>query len=102
MDPSKSSYFLMLGLSQAVIPEQRRSAERNLQQAITLDPWNAEPYVALGILFQSENLNKRAEGFFRKALTIDPEHPVAKKRLADLGGKIDAKKKTIFSVFKKK
>ncbi len=102
LDPSKSSYFLMLGLSQAVIPEQRRSAERNLQQAITLDPWNAEPYVALGILFQSENLNKRAEGFFRKALTIDPEHPVAKKRLADLGGKIDAKKKTIFSVFKKK
>lgn len=102
LDPSKASYFLLLGLSQAVIPEQRRSAERNLQQAIKLDPWNAEPYVALGILFQSEHLNKRAEGFFKKALSIAPEHQVAQKRLADLGVKSDAKKKSIFSVFKKK
>jgi curved DNA-binding protein CbpA len=102
LDPTKPSYFLLLGLAQAVIPEMRRSAEQNLQQSIKLDPWNAEPYVALGKLFQSEKLNKRAEGFFRKALTIDPEHNIARKKLEELGATTETKKKSIFSVFKKK
>ena len=58
--------------------------------------------MALGKLFQSEKLNKRAEGFFRKALTIDPEHNIARKKLAELGATTETTKKSIFSVFKKK
>jgi curved DNA-binding protein CbpA len=99
-DPTKASYYLLLGLSQSNIPNLRRAAEKNFQRVIELEPWNAEPYAALGLLFQYEKLEKRAENFFRKALAIDPEHELAKKRLAEMTGK--EKKQSVFSVFQKK
>jgi len=99
-DPSKASYYLLLGLSQSNIPNLRRLAEKSFQKVIELEPWNAEPYAALGLLFLSERLEKRAENFFRKALAIDPEHELAKKRLLDLTGV--SKKQSVFSIFQKK
>lgn len=99
-DPSKASYYLLLGLSQSNIPNLRRLAEKSFQKVIELEPWNAEPYAALGLLFLSERLEKRAENFFRKALAIDPEHELAKKRLLDLSGA--SKKQSVFSIFQKK
>ena len=99
-DPNKASYYLLLGLSQSNIPNLRRLAEKSFQKVIELEPWNAEPYAALGLLFLSEKLEKRAESFFRKALAIDPDHELAKKRLLDLSGA--SKKQSIFSVFQKK
>ncbi len=101
LDPYKSSYFLLLGLSQMNIPDLKRAAERNLQKTIELEPLNAEPYAALGMLFLSEGLKNRAEGFFRKALSIDPDHVLARKRLQEIK-KGPAKKKGLFSSFKKK
>ena len=99
-DPGKASYYLLLGLSQSNIPNLRRVAEKNFQKVIELEPWNPEPFAALGLLFQYEKLDRRAENFFRKALAIDPEHELAKKRLAEmLGGD---KKQSKFSIFKKK
>jgi len=99
-DPNKAAYFLLLGLSQSNIPNLRRLAEKNFQKVIEMEPWNAEPYAALGLLFLSERLEKRAENFFRKALAIDPEHELAKKRLGEMIGGI--KKESAFSFFKKK
>ncbi len=99
-DPGKASYYLLLGLSQSNIPNMRRLAEKNFQKVIAMEPWNAEPYAALGLLFQYEKLEKRAESFFRKALAIDPEHELAKKRLAEMLG--DDKKQSVFSIFQKK
>lgn len=99
-DPTKAAYFILLGLSQSNIPNLRRAAEKNFQKVIELEPWNAEPYAALGMLFQSEKLDKRAENFFRKALSIDPDHELAKKRLAELTG--SDKKQSRFSIFQKK
>lgn len=99
-DPSKAAYFILLGLSQSNIPNLRRAAEKNFQKVIELEPWNAEPYAALGMLFQSEKLDKRAENFYRKALSIDPEHELAKKRLAEMTG--SDKKHSRFSIFQKK
>lgn len=99
-DASKAAYFLLLGLAQSNIPNLRRLAEKSFQKVVEMEPWNAEPYAALGLLFQSEKLDKRAENFFRKALAIDPEHELAKKRLAEmLGGE---KKSSVFSMFSKK
>ena len=99
-DPSKAAYYLLLGLSQSNIANLRRAAEKNFQKVIELEPWNAEPYAALGLLFLSEKLERRAENFFRKALSIDPEHELAKKRLAEMTG--SDKKQGKFSIFQKK
>jgi curved DNA-binding protein CbpA len=99
-DPSKAAYFLLLGLSQSNIPNLRRAAEKSFQKVIELEPWNAEPFAALGLLYHSEKLEKRAESYYRKALAIDPEHELAKKRLSELVG--IGKKQSIFSVFQKK
>jgi curved DNA-binding protein CbpA len=99
-DPSKAAYYLLLGLSQSNIANLRRAAEKSFQKVIELEPWNAEPYAALGLLFLSEKLEKRAENFFRKALSIDPEHEMAKKRLAEMTG--SDKKQGKFSIFQKK
>ena len=99
-DPNKAAYYLLLGLSQSNIPNLRRLAEKSFQKVIEMEPWNAEPYAALGLLFLSERLEKRAENFFRKALAIDPEHECAKKRLLEMTG--GNKKGSAFSFFKKK
>ncbi len=99
-DPNKAAYYLLLGLSQSNIPNLRRLAEKSFQKVVEMEPWNAEPYAALGLLFLSEKLEKRAENFFKKALAIDPEHELAKKRLLEMTG--GGKKDSAFSFFKKK
>ncbi len=102
-DDSKSSYFLLLGLSQMNVPTLKMEAEKNLKKAVDIDPWNAEPLVALGKLFLSENMKKSAENYFRKALSINPEHALASKKLEDLVGKSSKKTGVPFSfLFKKK
>lgn len=99
-DPNKAPYYLLLGLAQSNIPNLRRVAEKSFQRVIELEPWNPEPFAALGLLFQSEKMEKRAENFYRKALSIDPEHELSKKKLAELLG--TDKKKSGFSLFQKK
>lgn len=107
----KADYFLLLGLCQTNIMMQRREAEQNLLKAAELESWNAEPYAGLGMLFLQERLTKRAESYFRKALEIEPDHQLAKKKLHELTGSTakdflgDAQKtlKKVFpSVFGKK
>ena len=101
LNPKRGAYYLLLGMSQMNIPTMIRAAEKNLSNAVDLDPWSAEPLVALGILFLNENMVKRAENFFRKAISIDPENKIAKKRLADII-ESSSKGKLKNSIFKKK
>jgi tetratricopeptide (TPR) repeat protein len=101
LDPNKASYFLLLGMSQMSIPHLRRRAADNLQMAIDLEHWNVDAFIAMGLLFISENQPLRAEGYFRKVLSINPDHEVARKKLAEITGK-DDKKKGKFSLFGKK
>jgi tetratricopeptide (TPR) repeat protein len=86
LDP-KADIFLLLGLCQTNIPMQRRDAEQNLLKAAELEDWNAEPYAGLGMLFLQERLVKRAESYFRKALEIEPDHQLAKKKLHEVAGR---------------
>ena len=86
LDPSRADYVLLLGRCQAQIPELKHKAESTLRKASELESWNAEPYAALGLLFYSERLPKRAEGYFRKALELEPNHAVAKKKLEEIVG----------------
>jgi len=99
LDPNKASYFLLLGLCQMNLPRLRRMAADNLQKAIDLENWNVEAYTAMGILFQMENQLHRAEGFFRKVLSFNPDHALARKKIEEITGE---KKKSKFSLFGKK
>jgi curved DNA-binding protein CbpA len=99
-DAGKPIYYYLLGLSQSNIPNMHRLAEKNLQKAVEMEPWNAEPLVALGLLFLAEKMDKRAENFLRRALAIDPDHEVALNKVAELTP--GSKKQSVFSVFKKK
>lgn len=101
LDAFKSSYFLLLGLCQMNLPTLKRMAANNLQKAIELEPYNVEAYTAMGMLLMSENQNKRAEGFFRKALSMNPDHALARKKLGEIVGS-DSKPKVKFSLFGKK
>ncbi|MCI0471049.1 MAG: tetratricopeptide repeat protein, partial [Candidatus Aminicenantes bacterium] len=95
----RAAYYLLLGICQTELPDMGRMAEKNIQKAIELEPWNVEAYAAMGLLFASEKQLKRAEGFFRKALSINPDHSLSKKKLKEILG-VDEKKKK-FSLFGK-
>jgi tetratricopeptide (TPR) repeat protein len=86
LDPKKADYYLLLGKCQSEVPDQKRKAEVNLQKAAELEAWNPEPIVAMGMLFYSERLFNRAKSYFKKALEIQNDHPVAKKKYAELAG----------------
>ncbi len=101
LDPNKASYFLLLGMCQMNLPQLRRRAADNLQKAIDLEHWNVDAFITMGLLLISENQPLRAEGYFRKVLSINPDHAVARKKLAEITGK-DDKKKGKFSLFGKK
>jgi tetratricopeptide (TPR) repeat protein len=101
LDPNKASYFLLLGMCQMNVPQLRRRAADNLQMAIDLEHWNVDAFITMGLLLMSENQPLRAEGYFRKVLSINPDHAVARKKLAEITGKND-KKKGKFSLFGKK
>jgi curved DNA-binding protein CbpA len=85
-DETRADYYLLLGRSQAKLPEMKHKAEESLRKATEMESWNAEPYAELGLLFYSERLYKRAEGYFRKALDLEPSHAVAKKKLEEIVG----------------
>jgi len=89
LDPSKPGYYLLMGLTQSNMGDYRREAEINLNKAAEMEGWNAEPLVALGLLFYREKLMKRAEGFFRRALEIEPNHSIARKYYDELVGPVD-------------
>ncbi len=85
-DESRADYYLLLGLCQSQFPSLKRKAEENLQKASSMETWNAEPHVGLGMLFYSERLVKRAETHFRRALELEPNHATAKKKLEEIVG----------------
>lgn len=86
LDETRADYYLLLGKCQAKIPEMKHEAETNFRKATEMESWNAEPYAELGMLFYSERLLKRAEGYFRKALELEPSHTVARKKLEEIVG----------------
>lgn len=46
------------------------------QKAADLAPFDATPYAAMGILFDSRNAHERAQTAYRKALALDPNRPI--------------------------
>jgi hypothetical protein len=95
LDSDRSPYYLLLGLSQSRIPSLRPVAEKNLQKAAEMEPWNADPVFYLGQLYWVEDMIKKAEKCFRKALEINMEHTLAAKMIRKI--EKTSKKKPLFS-----
>jgi tetratricopeptide (TPR) repeat protein len=85
-DPTKPDYYYLMGVCQTRIPTLKREAEKNLLKAVEMEPWNAEHYAALGMLFYSERLLSRAESYFRQALDRESSHAMARKKLEEIVG----------------
>jgi curved DNA-binding protein CbpA len=101
IDDNRANFYLLLGLIQSKIPAFKKKAEEHLKKAAQLEPWNADPLFALGELYRSERLVKKAEAYYKKALEMNMEHTLAGKAIKDLGG-LFGKKKSAFPFFGKK
>jgi tetratricopeptide (TPR) repeat protein len=86
LDPAKPDFYYLLGVCQSQFPVLKREAEKNLLKAAELEPWNAEHWAALGMIFYSEKLFTKAESYFRKALSLEPGHELARKKLVEIVG----------------
>ncbi|MCK4836641.1 MAG: DnaJ domain-containing protein [Candidatus Aminicenantes bacterium] len=86
LDSGKPDNYYLLGVCQSRIPALIREAEKNLLKAVEMEPWNAEHYAALGMIFYSERLFSRAESYFRQALSKEPSHMLARKKLEEIAG----------------
>ena len=97
LNPRKGTYFLLLAMAQSKLTTFRREAEESFLKAQELEPWDAESYVGLGLLYKQEGLFIKAKRHFRRALEIDSAHRVALREL-NLAGKGEKKGlKGIFS-----
>jgi len=101
-DSTKASFYHLLGLCHSHLPATKNRAEICLKQASKMEPWNADHVFALGELYKSENLMKKAEAYFNKALEINMEHTLAGKAKADMDKLFSRGKKPLFSIFGKK
>jgi tetratricopeptide (TPR) repeat protein len=81
----KAEYYVLLALAESNIPALLRKAEQDYLQASALEPWNAEPYMGLGLLYQNEGLIIRAKKYFYKAIEMESEHKGALAALKELG-----------------
>lgn len=50
-------------------------AERNLNQAIDLNPSKVESYISLGFLYRYTGKTKESQEMYAKALSVDPNNP---------------------------
>ncbi len=81
----KAEYFTLLALAESKVPALVKKAEQDYLQASALEPWNSEPFMGLGVLYQAEGLTVRARKFFHKVLEVEPEHKGARAALDELG-----------------
>ena len=97
LDPSRPQYHLHLGMALINNPRTRRESEQHLSRAAELDPYNAQLRAKLGMVYKDIGLPKKAENYFREALSIDAENKVAKREL----GVENKKDGGLFKWFKK-
>ena len=93
LDGSRPHYHYHLGVALLKNPRTRREGEHHLVKAAELDPFNAQIRVRLGVLYKEAGLPKKAEYYFKAALSIDPENRVA---LRELGSASREKKDNIW------
>jgi curved DNA-binding protein CbpA len=99
----KARYFMLLAMTQTKLQVYRKEAEKNFIRATRLEPWNAEAFVGLGVLYKKEGLLIKAKKQFERALQIDPDHKIALRELRGNGktrGKTSLKDMNLKDLFK--
>jgi curved DNA-binding protein CbpA len=81
LEPKKAKYWSYLSLSLSKIPNRLKDAEDASLETIKLEPYNAEHYVHLGLIYLKAGMKKRAYNQFGKALKFDPGNAKAQKGL---------------------
>ena len=81
LKPDAATYFSHLSLAYSKVPDKLKEAEETIQQAIKLEPFNADLHANLGLIYVRAGMKKKALSSFQKALKIDPEHDKARKGL---------------------
>jgi curved DNA-binding protein CbpA len=89
LDSKKPQYHFHLGIALVQNPRTRREGESHLLQAAQLDRFNAQIRIRLGLLYKEAGLAKKAEGYFKEALSIDPQNRTAQRELGVTGKKKD-------------
>jgi curved DNA-binding protein CbpA len=82
LDPKKPHYHFHLGVALLKNPRTRREAEVHLVKAAELDPFNSQIRLRLAFLYKEAGLPKKAEHYFREALSLDPENLTAQRELS--------------------
>lgn len=101
LDSGKTSYYMLAGLACSRLPEMLKNAEQHFTKAMEMEPWNADPLFAIGELYKSQNMLKKAKVCFEKALELNMEHTLAGKAMNEMNGLMEPKK-PVFSLFTKK
>lgn len=81
---ARADYYLLLAMAESKLPAFKKKAEEDFLLALEMEPWNAEGYVGLGMLYLGEGLKVRAKKQLQRALEIDPDHRQARAALEEL------------------
>jgi tetratricopeptide (TPR) repeat protein len=82
LTPKSAQYWSYLSLAFSKMPGKLKDAEEALLTAVKIEPFNADNYANLGLIYMKAGIRKRAHSNFEKALRIDPSNEKAKKGLA--------------------
>jgi len=86
LEPKRAKYWSYLSLFLTKIPEKLQEAAEALLEAITLEPYNAEHYANLGMIYMKGGTRQKAINQFKKALKFDPDNEKAKKGIKQIRG----------------
>jgi len=81
LTPKSAQYWSYLSLALSKMPGMLKDAEEALLVTVKLEPFNADHYANLGLIYMKAGVRKRARSNFEKALKIDPSNEKAKKGL---------------------
>ena len=84
LDPYKSTYFMLLAMTQSKMRQYHEKAVKNFKKAIELSPWQPDGYLGLGMLYKREGMKVMAAKYLKKALQCDPDHQAAQRELDEL------------------
>jgi predicted Zn-dependent protease len=85
--PRQARYRAHYGHALIRQPNTRRTAETELQAALSLEPENTAYRVMLAELYKQLGLQRRAEGELERALAADPKNEAARSLLMSLKSK---------------
>jgi DnaJ-class molecular chaperone len=79
--PKSAQYWSHLSLAFSKMPGRLKDAEEALLTAVKIEPFNADHYANLGLIYMKAGIKKRARSNFEKALRIEPSNEKAQKGL---------------------